>query len=103
MSGALRLDRLLGNLGYGSRREIEMMARRGIVVLDGRPVTKADAKIPLSPDLPARLWVNGEPVDPPPGLAIMLHKPLGVTCSHKEAGGRVYELLPPRCESTRRV
>ena len=30
------------------------------------------------------------------GLALMLHKPLGVTCSHKEAGPLVYALLPPR-------
>ena len=26
----------------------------------------------------------------------MMHKPRGVTCSHKEAGALVYELLPPR-------
>ena len=29
---------------------------------------------------------NGAPLDPPPRMALMLHKPLGVTCSHKEAG-----------------
>ena len=40
--------------------------------------------------------VNGEPLDPPPGLVLMLHKPCGVTCSHKEAGPLVYDLLPPR-------
>ena len=40
--------------------------------------------------------VDGEPLDPPPGLALMLHKPLGVTCSHKEAGPLVYGLLPTR-------
>ena len=27
---------------------------------------------------------------------VALHKPLGVTCSHKEAGPLVYDLLPPR-------
>ena len=26
----------------------------------------------------------------------MLHKPLGVTCSHKETGALVYDLLPDR-------
>jgi 16S rRNA pseudouridine516 synthase len=31
-----------------------------------------------------------------PGMALMLHKPLGVTCSHKEQGALVYELLPGR-------
>ena len=30
------------------------------------------------------------------GFALMLHKPLGVTCSHKEAGELVYDRLPAR-------
>ncbi|ODT06916.1 MAG: 16S rRNA pseudouridine(516) synthase, partial [Kaistia sp. SCN 65-12] len=33
---------------------------------------------------------------PPPGLALMIHKPLGVTCSHKETGALIYSLLPER-------
>ncbi|AWN46788.1 16S rRNA pseudouridine(516) synthase [Methylobacterium terrae] len=93
---SVRLDRLLANLGYGSRREIQMLARAGAVVLDGAPLRDADRRIALDPDLPARLTVSGKPLDPPPGLALMLHKPLGVTCSHKEAGPLVYGLLPPR-------
>ena len=40
--------------------------------------------------------VDDEPLDPPPGLALMLHKPIGVTCSHKEVGPLVYKLLPER-------
>ena len=35
-------------------------------------------------------------LDPPPGVALMLNKPLGVTCSHKELGPLVYGLLPER-------
>ena len=31
----MRLDRLLANLGYGSRREMQMLARAGLVTLDG--------------------------------------------------------------------
>ncbi|MBC6981861.1 pseudouridine synthase [Caulobacter sp. 17J80-11] len=92
----LRLDRLLSNLGYGSRREVQSLVRAGRVKLDGAEVEDADDKIALTPDLPARMTVNGKPLDPPPGLALMLHKPLGVTCSHKEAGALVYELLPAR-------
>jgi 16S rRNA pseudouridine516 synthase len=40
--------------------------------------------------------IDGEPLDPPPGLLLMLHKPVGVTCSTKDAGRLVYDLLPPR-------
>jgi hypothetical protein len=40
--------------------------------------------------------VDGRPLDPLPGMALMLHKPTGVTCAHKEAGELVYSLLPSR-------
>ena len=83
---AMRLDRLLANMGYGSRREIQQLARAGQVTLDGVAVADADLRVPVAPELSQRLRVQGRPLDPPPGLALMLHKPLGVTCSHKEAG-----------------
>jgi 16S rRNA pseudouridine516 synthase len=92
----LRLDRLLANLGYGSRREVERIVWGGLVSLDGTVLEQADHRITLTPDLSARMSVGGAPLDPPPGLTLMLHKPLGVTCSHKEAGPLVYSLLPER-------
>jgi 16S rRNA pseudouridine516 synthase len=92
----LRLDRLLSNLGYGSRREVQQMARAGLVTLDGAAIEDADRRIAVTSDLSGRMRINGKPLDPPPGLTLMLHKPLGVTCSHREAGPLVYDLLPPR-------
>ncbi|MDF2600976.1 MAG: rRNA pseudouridine synthase [Methylobacterium brachiatum] len=32
---SVRLDKLLANLGYGSRREIQGLARAGAILLDG--------------------------------------------------------------------
>ena len=92
----LRLDRLLANLGYGSRKEVQQMARAGWVTLDGAPVQNTDQHVRITADLPDRLHLQGKPIDPPPGMALMMHKPLGVTCSHKEAGALVYDLLPLR-------
>ena len=92
----LRLDRLLANMGYGSRREIQQLARAGLLELDGSIVEDTDRRIAVTPDLSGRMTVDGEPLDPPPGLTLMLNKPLGVTCSHKEAGPLVYSLLPER-------
>lgn len=92
----LRLDRLLANLGYGSRREMQALAKNGRITLDGAPVRDADRKVAITHDLPNHLQIDGKPIDPPPGIALMLHKPLGVTCSHKEAGPLVYDLLPTR-------
>ncbi len=93
---AMRLDRLLANLGYGSRKEIQALAKAARITLDGAPFKEADERVALTADLPQRLLVDGEALDPLPGLALMLHKPLGVTCSHKEAGPLVYSLLPDR-------
>ena len=96
MSGAVRLDRLLGNLGYGSRREIMGLCRSGRVLLDGARVPSADLKVPLEPGLASRLTVDGEALDPLPGLVLAMNKPLGVTCSHEDAGPLVHDLLPER-------
>ena len=96
MKAALRLDRLLANLGYGSRREVQALVRGGLVTLDGSAVDDADMRIAVAPDLSDRMRVRGARLDPPPGMALMLHKPLGVTCSHKEDGALVHELLPAR-------
>lgn len=91
-----RLDRLLANLGYGSRREVQALVERGAVVLDGERLRDASARLAVTAELPARMTVGGAPLDPPAPLSLMLHKPLGVVCSHKEAGRSVYELLPAR-------
>ena len=91
-----RLDRLLANLGYGSRREVTELVGRRQVVLDGAVVKDAGARIAVAADLPARMTVSGQPLDPPAPLTLLMHKPLDVVCSHREAGRSVYELLPPR-------
>ena len=96
IASTARLDRLLANLGYGSRREVQQLVAGGLVKLDGAVLHEADARLPLAPDLSARMTVRGQPLDPPPGMALAMHKPCGVTCSHKETGALVYELLPPR-------
>jgi len=98
MTGAasMRLDRLLANMGYGSRREMQQLARNGRIALDGAPLHSIDQRVAVTPEFAARLTLDGEGLDPLPGFALMLHKPVGVTCSHKEAGRLVYSLLPDR-------
>jgi 16S rRNA pseudouridine516 synthase len=97
MTQTLRLDRLLANMGYGSRKEIQILVKQGRVIFDGARLNDADAHVPVSADMTGRMTIGGVPLDPPPGFAtILMHKPLGVTCSHKETGPLVYSLLPPR-------
>ena len=91
-----RVDRLLGGLGYGSRNEMARLGKAGGIVLDGVELTDVSKRIAVTPDLPERMTVDGKALDPVPGLVLMLHKPLGMTCSHKEDGALVYDVLPDR-------
>ena len=45
---------------------------------------------------PADVRIDAEPLDPPQGLVLMLNKPLGYTCSTRDPGRVVYDLLPHR-------
>ncbi len=91
-----RIDKLLGSLGYGSRTEMARLGKAGGIVLDGVDLTDVSKRIAVTPDLVSRMEVDGEPLDPPPGVVLMLNKPLGMTCSHKEDGALVYDVLPGR-------
>jgi 16S rRNA pseudouridine516 synthase len=64
---------------------------------EGR-ITDAAGEVLYADDAPAHadVHVDGEPLDPPQGLALMLHKPVGYTCSTRDPGRIVYDLLPPR-------
>jgi 16S rRNA pseudouridine516 synthase len=87
----VKLVRHLANLGYGSRKQVAWMFREG-------RVTDADGEVLYADDVVAHeaVRVDGEALDPPQGLLLMLHKPLGVTCSTKDPGRVVFDLLPPR-------
>ena len=91
-----RVDKLLGSMGYGSRSEIARLGKVGGIVLDGVDLTDVSKRIPVTPDLPTRMEIDGEPLDPVAGLVMLLNKPLGMTCSRKEDGALVYDLLPDR-------
>nr|WP_197974069.1 pseudouridine synthase [Stenotrophomonas sp. CFBP 13725] len=83
--------KLIANLGYGSRKQVQWLFREG-------RVTDAEGEVLYADDQVAHeaIRVDGEPLDAPVGLTIALHKPRGVTCSTKDKGRLVYDLLPPR-------
>lgn len=83
-------------MGYGSRKEMSRLAMAGGITLDGQDLTDVSQRIPVPKDLPTRMLIDGEALDPVQGLVLMLNKPLGMTCSHKEDGALVYDVLPSR-------
>lgn len=87
----MKIVKHIANLGYGSRKQVASMFREGRVTDAQGEVLYADD--PVDHD---NIRVDGEPLDPPPGLLIVLHKPVGYTCSTKDPGRIIYDLLPPR-------
>ncbi len=92
----MRLDRLLSNLGYGGRKEMTMAIKNEWLEIDGERVTKPSLSVDLSLVSEGRITFDGEKLDPLFPFSIMLHKPVGYTCSHKDAGDIIYDLLPER-------
>jgi 16S rRNA pseudouridine516 synthase len=87
-----RLDQLLANLGYCSRREAREWVRAGRVTVRGEAAEDFGQKV-----APVDVRVDGELLDHPEGLLLLLHKPLGLVCSHEaREGPSVYSLLPER-------
>lgn len=87
----MKIVKHIANLGYGSRKQVALMFREGRITDAAGEVLYADD--PVDHD---NIRVDGEPLDPPPGLILLLHKPVGYTCSTKDPGRIIYDLLPPR-------
>ena len=87
----MKLVKLIANLGYGSRKEVTAMFRSGRITDANGEVLYADDRIEHD-----QIRIDDEPLDPPAGVLLMLHKPVGYTCSTKDHGELIYELLPPR-------
>ena len=87
----MKLLKHIAHLGYGSRKQVAAMLRDGrITDADGNELD-ADSRVEH-----AQIRLDGEPLDVAPGFLAMLHKPVGYTCSTKDAGRLIHDLLPPR-------
>lgn len=88
-----RLDQLLSSLGYCSRKEAQAWCDEGRLALDdGAVLDDASRRVEG-----ARVRLDGQPLEFPDGLLVMLNKPVGVVCSHDASEGkRVYDLVPER-------
>jgi len=87
----MRLIKLLANLGYGSRKDVQFFFKQGLVCDQNGNRLTPDAKIAHED-----IRFNGKKLDPDFGVVLMLYKPCGYVCSTKDRGHLVYELLPPR-------
>lgn len=87
-----RLDQLLTSLGYASRSESKKLIASGVITVGGEIIKKTDFKA-----YHHDVAFQGEPLDAPAGIVIMMNKPLDFVCSHDDGEGKlVYSLLPSR-------
>ncbi len=85
-----RVDKILSNLGYCSRRQADQFLHSHFVSFNNVRIKNGSVKAD-----PHLLLIDGEKADHPDGLFILMNKPAGYVCSHDPAeGSLVYELLP---------
>lgn len=88
-----RLDKILSNLGYGSRKEVKTIVRKGMVTIDGEIVK--DSGINVDPE-GCKICVNGEEVIYREFVYLMLNKPDGViSATYDRNETTVIDLLDP--------
>lgn len=71
----MRIDKLLANIGYGSRKEVKGLLKSGVVKVNEAVVK--DAKLQVNPDLDV-VAVHGEQVEYKEFIYLMMNKPPGV-------------------------
>lgn len=70
-----RLDKVLSNLGYGTRKEIKQIVKKGLVEVNG--VVIKDNGLQIEPESD-KIFVNGEEVIYREFIYLMMNKPAGV-------------------------
>lgn len=86
-----RLDKVLVNNGFGSRKEVRHFIRSKIVCVNGELVTDPDAPVSLEKD---EISINGQVISLKRNLYLMMNKAKDYVCSNR--GGfhaTVFELL----------
>ena len=71
----MRLDKMLSNLGYGSRKDVKQIIRKGRVRINNTIIKKDDYK--FDPDV-EKVYIDDVLVEYKPLVYIMMNKPQGV-------------------------
>lgn len=88
----MRLDKMLANSGYGSRKDVKALLKQGAVSVDGVPVK--DPSLHVNPES-GSVTVLGETVDYKEFIYVMMNKPPGVISATEDTRDRtVVDLLP---------
>jgi pseudouridine synthase len=86
-----RLDKIISNLGYGSRKDVKSFVKKGLIEVDG--VVVKDNGISVDPEK-SIIKVNGEEILYRKFIYLMMNKPDGViSATHDNKDETVIDLL----------
>ncbi|MDN4493727.1 pseudouridine synthase [Ureibacillus aquaedulcis] len=89
----MRLDKLLANMGYGTRKEVKQLLKQKGVTVDGEVVK--DSSMHVNPDI-QEVSVFGERVEYMEFIYLMMNKPPGViSATEDHVDKTVIDLLDP--------
>ncbi|MCM3650800.1 pseudouridine synthase [Metabacillus litoralis] len=87
----MRIDKLLANIGYGSRKDVKKILKTGVVLADG--VVIKDPKTHVNPE-EQDVTVNGEKIDYKEFVYLLMNKPAGyLSATEDELQETVIDLL----------
>ena len=88
-----RLDKIIANLGYGTRKEVKQMARKGMIEVDGEIVK--DSSLNIDPEKSV-IKINGEEIFYRKYIYLLMNKPAGViSATYDKRDETVIDLLEP--------
>ncbi|MBO5606579.1 MAG: rRNA pseudouridine synthase [Treponema sp.] len=91
MARTERLDKVLSNHGFGTRKDTRTLIHRGLVTLNGEVCRQIDAKVSIEED---SICVDGETLELCVHRTFMMNKAAGYVCSTKEGAHQtVFDLL----------
>ena len=87
----MRIDKLLSNMGYGSRKDVKILLKQGAVRIDEQPVKDAKRHVDLEAE---QVTVLVEPVEYRQFVYLMMNKPEGViSATEDNVESTVIELI----------
>jgi len=86
----MRIDKLLSNMGFGSRREIKTIVKSGYVKIDDIITKDPSAKVNTDK---SEIFVKGEKVSYKKYTYIMMNKPAGIVSSTDSHDVNVIDIL----------
>ncbi|MFZ5352183.1 MAG: pseudouridine synthase [Bacillota bacterium] len=93
MNRILRLDKVLSNMGFGSRKEVKQLIKDGAVEIDGRIMR--DSSLQVNVDI-CKIHVLGKELEYKEFVYIMMNKPQGVISATEDLREKtVVDILAP--------